>query len=70
MKHRSHRGTGLIPLAVVIQGDSKLRVPASIEASPIAYRDWEAAVGTRIASPAASPAQRGPQPEQVALEVH
>jgi hypothetical protein len=53
MKPRSHRGTGLIPLAFVIQGDSKLRVPAPIEASPIAYRDWEAAVGTRIASRAA-----------------
>ena len=50
MKHRSHRGTGLIPLGFVIQGDSKLRVPASIEASPIAFRDWEATVGTRIAS--------------------
>ena len=31
MKHRSHRGTGLIPLGFVIQADSKLRVPASIE---------------------------------------
>ena len=50
MKHRSHRGTGLIPLGFVIQADSKLRVPASIEASPIAFRDWEAAVGTRIAA--------------------
>jgi hypothetical protein len=27
-----------------------LRVPASVEASPIAFRDWEAAVGTRIAA--------------------
>jgi hypothetical protein len=50
MKHRSYRGTGLIPLGFVIQADSKLRVPASIEASPIAFRDWEAAVGTRIAA--------------------
>lgn len=50
MKHRSHRGTGLTPLGFVIQADSKLRVPATIEASPIAFRDWEAAVGTRIAS--------------------
>ncbi len=50
MKHRSHRGTGLIPLGFVIQADSTLRVPASIEASPIAFRDWEAAVGTRIAA--------------------
>lgn len=50
MKHRSHRGTGLIPLGFVIQADSKLRVPTSIEASPIAFRDWEAAVGTRIAA--------------------
>jgi hypothetical protein len=50
MKHRSRHGTGLIPLGFAIQADSKLRVPASIEASPIAYRDWEAAVGTRIAS--------------------
>lgn len=50
MKHRSHRGTGLIPLGFVIQADSALRVPASIEASPIAFRDWEAAVGTRIAA--------------------
>jgi hypothetical protein len=50
MKHRSQRGTGLMPLGFVIQADSKLRVPASIEASPIAFRDWEAAVGTRIAA--------------------
>ncbi|MEP7124373.1 MAG: DUF721 domain-containing protein [Byssovorax sp.] len=50
MNHRSRRGTGLIPLGFVIQGDGALRVPASIEASPIAFRDWEAAVGTRIAS--------------------
>src|SRR5512132_2359875 len=50
MKHRSHRGTGLIPLGFVIQADSKLRVPSSIEASPIAFRDWESAVGTRIAA--------------------
>jgi hypothetical protein len=50
MKHRSRRGTGLTPIGFVIQADSKLRVPASIEASPIAYRDWEAAVGTRIAA--------------------
>jgi hypothetical protein len=50
MKHRSHRGTGLIPLGFVIQADTKLRVPPSIEASPIAFRDWEAAVGTRIAA--------------------
>jgi hypothetical protein len=39
-----------MPLGFVIQADTKLRVPASIEASPIAFRDWEAAVGTRIAA--------------------
>ncbi len=50
MKHRSRGGTGLMPLGFVIHADSKLRVPASIEASPIAFRDWEAAVGTRIAA--------------------
>jgi len=49
-KHRSRSGTGLRPLGFVIQADSKLRVPASIEASPIAFRDWEDAVGTRIAA--------------------
>ena len=50
MKHRSRSGTGLTPLGFVIHADSSLRVPASIEASPIAFRDWEAAVGTRIAA--------------------
>lgn len=38
------------PLGLVLQRDSALRVPATIETSPIAYRDWEAAVGSRIAA--------------------
>ena len=39
-----------MPLGFVIHADTSLRVPASIEASPIAFRDWEDAVGTRIAA--------------------
>jgi hypothetical protein len=41
---------GLEPLGLVIGRDSALKVPSSIETSPIAYRDWEAAVGSRIAA--------------------
>ncbi len=41
---------GLEPLGFVIARDSALRVPSSIETAPIAYRDWEAAVGSRIAA--------------------
>src|SRR6185369_15504631 len=41
---------GLEPLGLVISRETGLRVPSSIETSPIPYRDWEAAVGSRIAA--------------------
>jgi hypothetical protein len=47
---RRSRLTKLEPLGAVIQRDPGLRVPASVETSPIAYRDWEEAVGSRIAA--------------------
>jgi len=37
-------------LGVLLRQDGDLRVPPSIEASPVAFRDWEAAVGSRIAA--------------------
>src|SRR5439155_533119 len=46
----SARSTGLTPLGDLLRRDPALRVPAAVEASPIAFRDWEAAVGTRIAA--------------------
>jgi hypothetical protein len=46
MKHRS----SLEPLGRVLSRDAALRVPGSVETSPIAARDWEAAVGSRIAA--------------------
>lgn len=50
MKKRPSRFTALEPIGLVIQRDAGLRVPAAVETSPIAYRDWEAAVGSRIAA--------------------
>jgi hypothetical protein len=47
---KRRRSGALEPLGFVLRRDTDLRVPASIETSPIAYRDWEAAVGTRIAA--------------------
>lgn len=47
---RSRGRPGLEPLGLVLLRDSALRVPASIETSPVAPRDWEAAVGSRIAA--------------------
>jgi hypothetical protein len=43
-------GKALEPLGLVLSRDAALRVPGSIETSPIAARDWEAAVGSRIAA--------------------
>jgi hypothetical protein len=48
MKRSRHHA--LEPLGLVLQRDTALRVPASVETSPIAARDWEAAVGSRIAA--------------------
>jgi len=48
MKHA--RRAGFEPLGFILQRESDLRVPPSIETAPIAFRDWEAAVGTRIAA--------------------
>jgi hypothetical protein len=50
MKRSARRHLGLEPLADVLHRDSALRVPKTVETSPIAYRDWEAAVGSRIAA--------------------
>ena len=37
-------------LGSLIQRKGVIRVPEAISTSPIAFRDWEAAVGTRIAA--------------------
>jgi len=49
MKH-ARMSVGVEPLGLILQRGSDLRVPTSIETSPISQRDWEAAVGTRIAA--------------------
>lgn len=50
MKRPARRHGTMEPLGFVLQRDTSLRVPATIETSPISFRDWEAAVGTRIAA--------------------
>jgi hypothetical protein len=47
---RSYRSVAIEPLGNVLGRDPDLRVPSSIEVSPVAFRDWEGAVGTRIAA--------------------
>lgn len=49
MKRRS-RSVAIEPLGAVLRRDTDLRIPAAIDVAPIAFRDWEAAVGTRIAA--------------------
>ncbi len=46
MKRRS----GLEPLGLVLSRDSALRLAGAIDTSPVSARDWEAAVGSRIAA--------------------
>jgi predicted nucleic acid-binding Zn ribbon protein len=38
------------PLGMVLRRDGDLRAPPAVATSPVAFRDWEAAVGTRIAA--------------------
>jgi len=35
---------------MVLRRDSDIRAPPTVATSPVAFRDWEAAVGTRIAA--------------------
>jgi hypothetical protein len=44
------RRSALEPLGLVLSHDPTLRVPATVETTPIPARDWEAAVGSRIAA--------------------
>jgi hypothetical protein len=44
------RRHGLEPLGLLLSRDAALRVPESVTTAPIAARDWEAAVGSRIAA--------------------
>jgi hypothetical protein len=46
---RQKRGP-VSPLGAVLKDLGAIRVPSSVDASPVAYRDWEAAVGSRIAT--------------------
>lgn len=47
---RGRAAHSLEPLGGVLRRSADLRVPPTVEASPIAGRDWEAAVGSRIAA--------------------
>ena len=47
---RPTRFSAIEPLGLVLSRDAGLRVPGAVETSPIAARDWEAAVGSRIAA--------------------
>lgn len=47
---RAARKAALEPIGLVLRRDRSLRVPGSVEAPPLAVRDWEAAVGSRIAA--------------------
>jgi hypothetical protein len=44
------RRSALEPLGLVLARDKGLRLPGTIETSPVPARDWEAAVGSRIAA--------------------
>jgi hypothetical protein len=46
---RKTRG-GLEALGGVLRRDKDIKVPPRVESSPVAFRDWEAAVGSRIAA--------------------
>jgi Dna[CI] antecedent, DciA len=50
MSRGRSRTLGIEPLGRVLARDSHLRVPDAIETTPVAARDWEAAVGSRIAA--------------------
>jgi Dna[CI] antecedent, DciA len=50
MTRAGRRFGALEPLGTLLRRDTDLRVPAAVETSPIAFRDWEAAVGSRIAA--------------------
>lgn len=47
---RAARSTALEPIGLVILRETGLKPPPAVETAPIAYRDWEAAVGSRIAA--------------------
>ena len=49
MGRRARKGS-LEPLGTVIARDRELRVPKAFEGAPVSPRDWEAAVGSRIAA--------------------
>lgn len=51
MSSSRRRGSiGLETLGALLRRDGDIRLPATVDASPVAPRDWEAAVGTRIAA--------------------
>lgn len=47
---RAARSTALEPIGLVLQRETGIKPPPAVETAPIAYRDWEAAVGSRIAA--------------------
>jgi hypothetical protein len=47
---KAARGGGALRIGSVLGAIGTIRVPPSVEASPVAARDWEAAVGSRIAA--------------------
>lgn len=46
----SRRRGSLERLGALIQRERTLRLPGAVETSPVGFREWEAAVGTRIAA--------------------
>ena len=50
MSSGRRRSSGLETLGALLRRDGDIRLPATVDASPVAPRDWEAAVGTRIAA--------------------
>lgn len=47
---RRRASSELQPLAATLRRDTALRAPQGTDGTPVAFRDWEAAVGTRIAA--------------------
>ncbi len=46
---KKRRTTSLLPLGQILGQQGDLRLPAEVDAAPIPYREWEIAVGSRIA---------------------
>ncbi|MGK3988860.1 DciA family protein [Sorangium sp. So ce136] len=50
MARMARRGGGIERLGAMIQRESSFSAPAEVDTAPMPFRDWEAAVGSRIAA--------------------